>query len=150
MLGLIQTGLEFQSCVWREVSSHSSRHPQEVLLAHFSLYVHKGGLKPYSLIYSHHCVYALRAQYHCESFSHLMYWSDLRKIANKLIPRYYVNGVGPFAYSTLHLDNQQISYATIQFAFTVRFAFLCRVVFIVFLCEWVIAMIDRKCHVSSE
>ena len=38
----------FESCVWRTVSSHSSHHPQEVLLAQFSLYVHKGGLKPYS------------------------------------------------------------------------------------------------------
>ena len=36
----------FESCVWRTVSSHSSHHPQEVLLAQFSLYVHKGGLKP--------------------------------------------------------------------------------------------------------
>ena len=36
----------FESCVWRTVSSQSSRHPQEVLLAQFSLYVHKGGLKP--------------------------------------------------------------------------------------------------------
>ena len=34
-------GLEF-----RILSSHSSHHPQEVLLAQFSLYVHKGGLKP--------------------------------------------------------------------------------------------------------
>ena len=33
----------FESCVWRTVSS---LHPQEVLLAQFSLYVHKGGLKP--------------------------------------------------------------------------------------------------------
>ena len=32
--------------VWRAVSSHSSHHPQEVLLAQFSLYVHKSGLKP--------------------------------------------------------------------------------------------------------
>ena len=39
-------GSNFESCVWRTVSSHSSHHPQEVLLAHFSLYVHKGGLKP--------------------------------------------------------------------------------------------------------
>ena len=38
-------GLNFESCVWREVSSHSSHHPQEVLLAQFSLYVHKSGLK---------------------------------------------------------------------------------------------------------
>ena len=36
-------GLNFEFCVWRTVSSH---HPQEILLAQFSLYVHKGGLKP--------------------------------------------------------------------------------------------------------
>ena len=36
----------FKSCVWRTVSSQSSHHTQEVLLAQFSLYVHKGGLKP--------------------------------------------------------------------------------------------------------
>ena len=39
-------GLNFESLVWRTVSSHSSHHPQDVLLAQFSLYVHKGGLKP--------------------------------------------------------------------------------------------------------
>ena len=39
-------GSNFESCVWRTVSSQSSLHPQEVLLAQFSLYVHKGGLKP--------------------------------------------------------------------------------------------------------
>ena len=39
-------GSRFESCVWRTVSSQSSHHPQEVLLAQFSLYVHKGGLKP--------------------------------------------------------------------------------------------------------
>ena len=39
-------GSSFKSCVWRTVSSQSSHHPQEVLLAQFSLYVHKGGLKP--------------------------------------------------------------------------------------------------------
>ena len=38
--------LNFESCVWRAVSSHSSHHPQEVLLAQYSLYVHKNGLKP--------------------------------------------------------------------------------------------------------
>ena len=41
-------GSNFESCVWRTVSSQSSHHPQEVLLAQFSLYVHKGGLKPES------------------------------------------------------------------------------------------------------
>ena len=39
-------GSNFESCVWRTVLSHSSHHPQEVLLAQFSLYVHKSGLKP--------------------------------------------------------------------------------------------------------
>ena len=39
-------GSNFKSCVWRTVSSQSSHHPQEVLLAQLSLYVHKGGLKP--------------------------------------------------------------------------------------------------------
>ena len=41
-------GSNLESCVWRTVSSQSSHHPQEVLLAQFSLYVHKGGLKPHS------------------------------------------------------------------------------------------------------
>ena len=44
-------GSNFESCVWRTVSSHSSRHPQEVLLAQFCLYMDKGGLKPDSF----HC-----------------------------------------------------------------------------------------------
>ena len=38
--------LDFKSCVWRTISSHLSHHAQEVLLAQFSLYVHKSGLKP--------------------------------------------------------------------------------------------------------
>ena len=33
-------GLNFESCVWRAVSSHSFNHPHEVLLAQFSLYMH--------------------------------------------------------------------------------------------------------------
>ena len=45
----------FESCVWRTVSSQSSRDPQEVLLAQFSLYVHKGGLKPDSFHLFHQC-----------------------------------------------------------------------------------------------
>ena len=39
-------GSNFESRVWRTVSSQSSHHPQEVHLAQFSLYVHKGALKP--------------------------------------------------------------------------------------------------------
>ena len=46
-------GSNFESCVWRTVSSQSSHHPQEVLLAQFSLYVHKGGLKPDSFHLTH-------------------------------------------------------------------------------------------------
>ena len=46
-------GSNFESCVWWTVSSQSSHHPQEVLLAQFSLYVHKGGLKPDSF---HFCM----------------------------------------------------------------------------------------------
>ena len=44
-------GSNFDSCVWKTVSSQSSHHPQEVLLAQFSLYVHKGGLKPDSFYF---------------------------------------------------------------------------------------------------
>ena len=48
-------GSNFESCVWRTVSFHSSHHSQEVLLAQFSPYVHKGGLKPDSFIsFVHH------------------------------------------------------------------------------------------------
>ena len=39
-------GSSFESYVWRTVSSHSSHHPQDVVLAQFRLYVHKGGLQP--------------------------------------------------------------------------------------------------------
>ena len=38
-------GYCLESCVWRAASFHSSHHSQEVSLAQFSLYVHKGGLK---------------------------------------------------------------------------------------------------------
>ena len=41
-------GSNFESCVWRTVSSHSSHHPQGVFLARINLCVHKGGLKPHS------------------------------------------------------------------------------------------------------
>ena len=45
-LGGLKETTKFESSVRRTVSSQSSHHPQEVLLAQFSLYVHKGGLKP--------------------------------------------------------------------------------------------------------
>ena len=51
-------GSNFESCVWRTVSSQSSHHSQEVLLVQFSLYVHKSGLKPDSFHFSepHECI----------------------------------------------------------------------------------------------
>ena len=52
-------GSNFESCVWRTVSSQSSHQPQEVLLAQFSLYVHKGGLKPDSF----HFIFIPRAPF---------------------------------------------------------------------------------------
>ena len=52
-------GSNFESCVWRAVSSH---HPQEVLLAQFSLCVHKGGLKPDSFHFTHS---GLTCSMHC-------------------------------------------------------------------------------------
>ena len=48
-------GSNFESCVWRTVSSQSSHQPQEVLLAQFSLYVHKGGLNPDSFHFIYWC-----------------------------------------------------------------------------------------------
>ena len=42
-------GSNFESCVRKAVSSHSSHHPQEVILAQFSLFVHRSGLRPDSV-----------------------------------------------------------------------------------------------------
>ena len=57
-------GLNFESCVWRTVSSQSYHHPQEVLLAQFSLYVHKGGLKPDSFhLFTHNFTSFLNENY---------------------------------------------------------------------------------------
>ena len=47
-------GLNFASCVWRAVSSHSSHHPLEVLLVQFNLYVQKSGLNQKSIICLHY------------------------------------------------------------------------------------------------
>ena len=62
-------GSNFKSCVWRAVSSHSSRHPQEVLQAQFSLYVHKSGLKPDSYYF-----YLFKAAPYDENFQFCQFW----------------------------------------------------------------------------
>ena len=54
-------GLEFRILWEVSVSSHSSHHPQEVLLAKFSLHVHKSGPRPDSFNFSHTRQISLRA-----------------------------------------------------------------------------------------
>ena len=51
MLGRRPTGLNFESRVWRAVSPYRYHNPQEVLLAQFSLYVHKCDIKPHTFIF---------------------------------------------------------------------------------------------------
>ena len=66
-------GSNFESCVWRTVSSQSSHHPQEVILAQFSLYVHKGGLKADSFhlfLKSMHMNFSDHVQYSIPNLSH--------------------------------------------------------------------------------
>ena len=46
VLGRRPTGLNFESCVWRAVTPHSSHHLQ-VSLTQFSLYVYKCGVEPH-------------------------------------------------------------------------------------------------------
>ena len=65
-------GSNFESCVWRTVSSQSSHHPQEVLLAQFSLYVHKGVLKPDSF----HIIFSLSSKHRNASAIRHATWDD--------------------------------------------------------------------------
>ena len=70
-------GSNFESCVWRTVSSQSSHHPQEVLLAQFSLYVHKGGLKPDSFHFIYFINYKPRI---VVDKNDLMWFENLKKL----------------------------------------------------------------------
>ena len=74
-------GSNFESCVWRTVSSQSSHHPQEVLLAQFSLYVHKGGLKPdsFHFIFISYVRSVLSSENIC-SEGPMFRWSHIQKI----------------------------------------------------------------------
>ena len=62
--------LNFDSCVWRAVLSHSSHHPKEIFMVHFSLYVHKLGLKRSFLLRRLLNYYGKIAAF---NFRHLMY-----------------------------------------------------------------------------
>ena len=68
-------GMNFESCFWRAVSSHSSHHPQDVLLAQFSLYVHKCGL----MLDSFHFIYMIVSRCGQDWNLDLYISSDLRK-----------------------------------------------------------------------
>ena len=80
-------GSDFESCVWRTVSSQSCHHPQEVLLAQFSLYVHKGGLNPDSFHFINELTPILSGldSRSCEVFLTGDFNIDLLKIKEKTI-----------------------------------------------------------------
>ena len=60
-----------QGRISNPVSSQSSHHPQEVLLAQFSLYVHKGGIKPHLFLF-YEQAFGKRFTYKCHRvFQHL-------------------------------------------------------------------------------
>ena len=81
-------GSNFESCIWRTVSSQSSHHPQEVLLAQFSLYVNKGGLKPDSFHFlSQQCYTQNTYEAHIYNTTHII----IIKIIRMLHSSKYVN-----------------------------------------------------------
>ena len=87
-------GSNFESCVWRTVSSQSSHHPQEVLLAQFSLYVHKGGLKPDSFHFHFICCYLRYCNwqfYVITSFSFTLGWKLRQQFTSEY--EYVLEGV---------------------------------------------------------
>ena len=76
-------GLNFETCVWRAVSSHSSHHPQEVLLIQFSLYVHKSGLSSFHIFIVMNIVW-IQLKFgntwnlQCTACAFILFWSDRR------------------------------------------------------------------------
>ena len=77
----------FEFCVWRTVSSHSSHHPQEVLLAQFSLFVRKGDLKPDSFHFFGHDEYiAFSIDFLGHRFPRCRLPDWLEDVTNVLVP----------------------------------------------------------------
>ena len=74
-------GSNFESCVWRAVSSHSSHHPQVVLLAQFSLHVLKSGLKPDSF---HWSAVSASFEYLCYGSTAIIHFSILLVLGSTL------------------------------------------------------------------
>ena len=80
-------GSNFESCVWRTVSSQSSHPPQEVLLAQFSLYVHKGGLKPDSFHFICRAVWFWLGQIRRDSARSLFAYWTITLCVHQLVSR---------------------------------------------------------------
>ena len=72
-------GSNFESCVWKAVSSHSSHHPQKVLLAKLSLFVHKTGLRPDSVNF----IFSIELEHQTRQ-TRWMSWLTLNWTKNKL------------------------------------------------------------------
>ena len=82
-------GSNFENCVWRAVSSQSSHHPQEVFLAQFSLYVHKGGLKPDSFHYLYYMLHVLLLLFYFEIKIFLAVSEKYYSAVVMMLPLYY-------------------------------------------------------------
>ena len=112
----------FEFCVWRTVSSQSSHHPQEVLLAQFSLYVHKGGLKPDSF-HLWQCISnkgsnisrVVGVQYYLIFFvDSLCCWSRIYPVSSKLQRKYNDNEIHKIVCDRCSV-NQNVNFHTCLF-----------------------------------
>ena len=70
------SGSNFKSCVWMAVLCDSSHHPQDSLLAQFTLRVYKAGIKPHSFHFLspmlHHFCYIKHQNIYISSCIHLI------------------------------------------------------------------------------
>ena len=111
-------GSNFDSCVWRTVSSQSSHHPQEVLLAQFSLYVHKGGLKPDSFHFLFDVnSYSIPQNRRTSTTHHSLTVSDTVTRQNQLIIYGIVGKVKLGHFSTSHHIKSDVSLSCISLIF---------------------------------
>ena len=109
-------GLNFESCVWKTVSSHSSHHPQEVLLAQFSLYVHKGGLKPDSF---HSIYYWLGYPGDISIHCWWLYWlGSLGEISIHCWCHYWLDYLGDMSMAQCHAGDTTDWALLVTFQFT--------------------------------
>ena len=94
-------GSNFESCVWRTVSSHSFHHTQEVFLTQFSPYVHKGGLKPDSFhLYNGQCCKVLAG-----TETHIPDLSSNQEEANGRIMYHFNDGAVKHGVQSVFVDS---------------------------------------------